>query len=76
MHLDLGRLTGASYCRLVEAYSYSQSLHKEKAFEEYGQMLKLPDGRNWWEGKETAEWRIREHQMDLKKPVATKATKT
>jgi hypothetical protein len=76
MELGLGRLTGSSYCRLVEAYSYSQALHKEKAFEEYGQRSNLPDGSNWWEGKESAEWRVREHQMDPKKPVASKPTKT
>lgn len=51
---------------------YSQTLHKQKAFEEYGQTAKLLDGNNWWEGSKESEWKLREAQMDKKNPVANK----
>ena len=66
---NLGRLSGGDFCRLMQAYAYSQTLHKEKAFEEYGQVAKLPDGMAWYEGTESAMWKQRELKMDKKRPV-------
>ncbi|KAH0288050.1 hypothetical protein M436DRAFT_45840 [Aureobasidium namibiae CBS 147.97] len=77
MQMNMGRLSGSDYCRLIQAYSYSQNLHKQKAFEEYGQMANLVDGTKWDEGEKSAQWQLREKQMDLKKPVVVdKTTKT
>ena len=76
MQMNLGRLSGGDYCRLIQAYSYSENLHKQKAFEEYGQMANLLDGTKWHEGEESVEWQLREKQMNLKNPVVIdKATK-
>lgn len=71
---NLGRLSGGDYCRLMQAYAYAQALYKEKAFEEYGQVARLPDGNAWYEGTDSVMWKQRELKMDKKHPVVVDKT--
>ncbi|KAG9724367.1 hypothetical protein KCU73_g13449, partial [Aureobasidium melanogenum] len=76
LNMDLGRLGGSSYCRLVEAYTYAQNQNKQKAFEEFGEVAELPDPDTWWAGKDPGPWKLREMKMNAKVPVVVDKTTT
>lgn len=74
--MDLGRLGGSAYCRLVEAYTYAQNQNKQKAFEEFGEVAELPDPDTWWAGKNPGPWKLRGMKMNAKVPVVVDKTTT
>jgi hypothetical protein len=77
VQMTCGRLSGDDYCRLAEAYMYSQTQYKQEAFAEYGEAANLPDGTKWWEGEKQGLWQSRELRMKKKHPVVVdKATTT
>jgi hypothetical protein len=76
MQMNCGRLSGEDYCRLVEAYMYSQTQYKQEAFAEYGEAANLPDGTSWWEGEKPGLWKSRELRMKKKHPVVVDKTTT
>ncbi|KAH0367346.1 hypothetical protein KCU65_g4650, partial [Aureobasidium melanogenum] len=76
IRMDLGRLGGSAYCRLIEAYTYSQNQNKQKAFEEFGEVAELPDPDTCWAGKDSGPWKLRETRMNKKVPVVVDKTTT
>ncbi|KAH0194799.1 hypothetical protein KCU70_g84, partial [Aureobasidium melanogenum] len=76
LNMDLGRLGGSAYCRLVEAYTYAQNQNKQKAFEEFGEVAELPDPDTWWAGKNPGPWKLRGMKMNAKVPVVVDKTTT
>jgi hypothetical protein len=76
IQLTCGRLSGEDYCRMVEAYMYSQTQYKQEAFAEYGEAANLPDGTKWWEGEKPGLWQSRELRMKKKQPVVVDKSTT